>query len=95
MNNIFKHANTNPSLWINVGCLLSALLLTAMHDEWVKSYPIAMVLLGVANFSVTSVLQYLRDVKHAKDTGIKIVAIDSDSDSDSGSNPPASNEKDK
>lgn len=81
MNNIFKHANTNPSLWINIGCLLSALILTAMNDEWVKAHPIATVLLGIANFSVTSVLQYLRDVKHAANTGIKIVAVDDDSGS--------------
>ena len=64
MNKIMNHANSNPTLWINVGCLLSALLMTAMNDEWVKSNSIAIIILGICNFSVTSVLQYLRDKKH-------------------------------
>jgi len=76
MNNLFKHANTNPSLWINVCCLLSALIITAMHDEWVKSNSLIILGLGIANFSVTSVLQYLRDMKHTPD-GLKVISVDS------------------
>ncbi len=58
-----KHAVSNPTLWINLSCLLSALIVTAMKDEWVKHYPLAIVILGIVNFSATAFLQYLRDLK--------------------------------
>lgn len=58
-----KHALGNPSLWINVGCLLSALVVTAMNDEWVKHYPLVVMALGTLNFATTSFLQYMRDLK--------------------------------
>lgn len=64
MNNLVKHANSNPSLWINIGCLVSALVMTAMKDDLVKQYPVVIISLGIVNFSITSVLQYLRDLKH-------------------------------
>lgn len=62
MNDNVKHAVTNPTLWINVGCLLSALILTATQNEWVKQYPTIIVLLGVLNFTITSAMQYMRDL---------------------------------
>lgn len=58
-----KHAVKNISLWINIGCLISALLITATQQEWIKEYPIAVVSLGILNFTVTSILQFLRDMK--------------------------------
>lgn len=62
-----KHAVSNPTLWINISCLLSALVVTAMKDDWVKQYPIVIIALGTLNFAVTSFLQYWRDLKHHPD----------------------------
>lgn len=60
-----KHALSNPTLWINISSLVSALVITASNDEWIKHYPLVVVGLGALNFAVTGFLQYLRDMnKH-------------------------------
>lgn len=76
-----KHAVTNPSLWINISCLVSALVVTAMNDQWIKHYPFVVMALGTLNFATTAFLQYLRDLN--KHPGSIEGEVDSDEDKES------------
>lgn len=62
----FKHANTNPGLWINVVSLIVGIIAVAVNDEWVKQNPGVVVILGMLNFCLTGLLQYLRDANKPK-----------------------------
>lgn len=67
-----KHANTNPNLWINIVSLVIAIIAVAVNDEWVKENPGVILLLGMLNFGLTGLLQYLRDANKPKPTVVSV-----------------------
>lgn len=67
MNNTrLKNALGNPTLWINVLSLVLAVLVTASNDEWVKEHHDAVVILLAANYVITAILQWLRDINRPR-----------------------------